>query len=155
MSRYYIYDSYTDSVAEFATRWSKEQKKKGLPAFGRDARELVAQNDYNKAKKAKPKASLDSRLNRMRQINMTNAANRKPLGAAMPVNAVRDGLIGHPSQRKLMQNILGTSVAGRAGRALALGALGTGVAVRTARALNKRKRDRNSIRGRVRALLGR
>lgn len=162
MSRYYIYDSFTDTVAEFAKKKDNRRRNAmigagsvaGLGAIGAGVR-------YGGAA-LKTRSSLE----RLRKARAMPGADISSLGDEMAGGGARGQLARDAKYLRGRAGSVGRAVKLRGGQALGLAtskyglaALGAGAlaggAYLGAKAMNKRKRDRNSIRGRVRALLGR
>lgn len=138
MSRYYIYDSVTDSVAEFKQ-------------YSSNSRRSVASGQNEPA----PRTVQSSRG------QIVPSPRGELAGGTYSVPQTPRGRIGHRSQQTLAQNLLGTSVAGRAvrgaGVAAALGAAALGANALRKRGKKKAEeaRQKSSIKGRIKSLLGR
>lgn len=128
-SRYYIYDSYTDSVAEFGM--GKEMIGKAVERVGKTVKGTRA--SLTKAKNV--------------GANALGYARRGRMGAA------------GATVRNYMTKADGKLNLKRA--AIAAGALGTGIGATAAgaykgkRAYDKSQKERGSLKGRIKRLLGR
>lgn len=136
-NRYYIYDAYTDSVAEF------KQYSRGSRGQNITAGQLEGQG-LRTPKMVGPDQSFKggALVHQPRGAMTGYAAPKKTAGKA---------------KRTLMQNLIGTSVKGRLARgAGALGAVGAlaGGGYALKKRADRKAQERSSIKGRVKRLLG-
>jgi hypothetical protein len=154
MSRYYLYDSYTDNIAEFATSY---QRSSQAPSRYRG-------NEGGRRARPEGKGLADAeiRVTGSGQNPMGRARRSMTQGGALAINDPDLRIKGSNSEAfksmlrpKLGRALLGTTTAGRAVRGV--GALGLAAAglYGGKRVLDKRKKERSSVKGRIKALLGR
>lgn len=167
MSRYYIYDSYTDSVAEFAERRRRRRSSAGPAPQGPSSMyPQRAPQGPSSPIGARQGAyqTLDQRPTGMGQkIKDLPSNTRRSIGSA--VDAARTPYGKYGNNASPLREVIGrtgqvwrSGAAGKAGL-IGAGALAAGALAGGAMAANKRSKkkqqERNSIKGRVKALLGR
>ena len=190
MSRYYLYDSATDTVAEFARKKDKNNTARNVAIGGASvagaggairyggaaANTTLAQRRlYNGAAVMNRKSNRVNDWKNMK-MNVNTASNAVSDGARGQLKRDVEALKGLP---KTMKNaagkagrtarsytgMVGNTVKGLAGNnkgrlvlagaGLGAAALAGGAAYGGKKLMDRRSRKRNSIRNRVRALLGR